>query len=124
MVRLKVIIAGGREFKDYRLLKGCCDYYLSNKFLEGVEIEIVSGRARGADLLGEKYAKEKGLNITKFPANWNKLGLAAGHIRNGEMADYADILIAFWDGESTGTKNMIEQARANGLLVRIVRYNN
>lgn len=121
--KIKVIIAGGREFKDYRLLKQSCDYYFHRAKDEGIDIEIVSGKARGADTLGEQYAKENGYDIKPFPADWNQHGYAAGPIRNGEMARYATHLIAFWDGKSTGTANMIDQARKNGLRVRVVRYN-
>jgi hypothetical protein len=120
---MKVIIAGGREFSDYRLLKGSCDYYLHNLIERGENIEIVSGTARGADTLGERYAQERGFKIRRFPADWGRLGLVAGHIRNAQMADYADLLIAFWDEISGGTKNMIDTAREKGLRVRVVRYN-
>jgi len=112
----KVIIAGTRTFEDYPLLKERCDYYLQNYD----EIEIVSGGARGADFLGERYAVDKGYKLSKFVANWD-LGPKAGPIRNRQMAEYADALIAFWDGESKGTLNMINVAKELGLKVKIVR---
>jgi predicted Rossmann fold nucleotide-binding protein DprA/Smf involved in DNA uptake len=119
---MKIIIAGGREFKDYDILSKMCDsHFMFNKYPID-EIEIVSGMARGADKLGEKYATEKGYTITPFPADWKNLGISAGHIRNEEMAKYGDVLIAFWDSESTGTKNMIETARKYGLKVYVVLY--
>lgn len=114
---MKVIIAGGRRFYDYDLLKRKCDYFLRDK--KGVE--IVSGNAKGADELGERYAKEMVYPIKLFKADW-KLGRFAGFLRNREMANYADALIAFWDGKSRGTKNMIEEAKEKGLLIRIVKY--
>ena len=134
---MKVIIAGGREFNDYETLRKACDYYLQNE----TDIEIVSGTAPGADQLGERYAREKGYPIEPFPANWNatagkpdhEIGYRrdgspywklAGIVRNGEMAKYADGLIAFWDGKSTGTKNMIEQAKKHNLKIRIFNYAN
>lgn len=116
----KVIIAGGREFDNYEQLKEACDYYLQNKTKEG--IEIVSGGATGADALGERYAEERGYPITKFPADWGKHGRAAGPIRNKEMANYANALVAFWDGQSKGTKSMIELAREGWLDVRVEEY--
>lgn len=116
---LKVIIAGGRDFSDYHLLKIECDRLLSNVL---PDVEVVSGKARGADTLGEVYAKEKGLLVKEFPADWKRLGKKAGYIRNAQMADYADAVIAFWDGESRGTKHMIEIAREAGLNVKVVRY--
>lgn len=115
---MKVIIAGGRDFDDYDCLKVVCDYYLQNK----TEIEVVSGCAKGADQLGEKYAEERGYSIKRFPAYWNKYGKRAGHIRNGQMAEYADALIAFWDRESRGTGNMIKQAKQNNLKIRVFKY--
>ena len=117
----RVIIAGGREFQDYALLKEKCEYYLQNK-LQSDNVIIVSGHASGADSLGERFAAEHGLQIELHPADWAKHGRAAGPIRNREMAESADALIAFWDGQSRGTKNMIDTANAKGLKVAIVRY--
>ena len=121
MSEYRVIIAGGREFQDYALVKQKCDYYLQNK-LQTDTIVIVSGHATGADSLGERYASEKGLSVELHPADWQRHGRAAGPIRNEEMASVADALIAFWDGQSRGTKNMIDTANAKGLKVAIVRY--
>lgn len=121
MSEYRVIIAGGREFQDYALVKQKCDYYLQNK-LQTDTVIIVSGHATGADSLGERYASEKGLSVELHPADWAKHGRAAGPIRNEEMALVADALIAFWDGQSRGTKNMIDTANAKGLKVAIVRY--
>ena len=114
---MKIIIAGSRNFNDYNLLKSSCD----NLLTQFTNIEIVSGTARGADKLGERYAREKGYSIKEFPANWS-LGKSAGYIRNDEMAKYADMLIAFWDGTSKGTKHMIDLANKRGIRVEIVRY--
>lgn len=115
---MKVIIAGGRDFNDYDYLREKCDYYLQNM----IDVEIVSGKAKGADSLGERYGTEKGFKIKEFPADWDKYGKSAGYRRNGDMADYADSLIAFWDGESKGTNHMINLARDKGLKVRICLY--
>ena len=114
---MKVIIAGSREFNDYDKLCKFCDHILQNQ----KEIEIVSGTAKGADKLGEKYATEKGYSIKRFPADWN-IGKSAGYLRNKEMAEYADALIAFWDGKSKGTKNMIDLAKKNNLKIKICNY--
>ena len=123
MVQFKVIIAGGRNYDDYTTLRKECDRILSRKFADsGCEVVIVSGGATGADALGEQYASEKGLTIDRHPADWKKNGRAAGPIRNAEMADVSDALIAFWDGQSRGTKSMIDLAQRKGLQVAIVRY--
>jgi hypothetical protein len=108
---MKVIIAGSRDFNDYNLLKNNCDVLLS---LTKENIEIVSGGARGADSLGERYAQENNLELKIFPADWS-IGKGAGFIRNKQMADYSDALIAFWDGKSKGTKMMIDLAKKNEL---------
>ena len=92
-----------------------CDKALSNQ----TEIEIVSGTANGADKLGEKYANDNGYPIKQFSANWDKYGKSAGYKRNAQMADYADTLIAFWDGKSRGTKHMIDLAKRGNLKVKV-----
>ena len=115
---MKVIIAGGRSFSDYNLLREVCDHMLQNQ----VEVEIVSGKARGADSLGEKYAKEKNYTIKEFPADWEKYKKSAGYIRNKEMAQYADAAIVFWDGKSKGSKHMIELSQEYNLKLKVVNY--
>lgn len=116
----RVIIAGCRDFVDYELLKEKCDFYLQNKKEE--DIVIVSGHASGADALGERYAQERGLQLETYPADWKTHGRAADPIRNAQMASVAHALIAFWDGKSRGTKNMIDTATKRGLQVAVVRY--
>ncbi|MCP4341317.1 MAG: DUF2493 domain-containing protein [Desulfobulbaceae bacterium] len=139
----KVIIAGGRDFDDYALLRDKCDKilsrfvtqpYLKHKGL----VEIVSGTANGADKLGEVYAIHQDFEIARFPADWddidtepcvlrqNRAGkqynALAGNIRNKKMAEYADALIAFWDGKSRGTQDMVNIMKKMGKLVRVVNY--
>lgn len=114
----RVIIAGSRTFEDYKLLKKTMDNLLSQI---KDEIQIVCGKARGADTLGEEYAKERGYQIAYFPADWDKFGKSAGYKRNVQMAENADALVAFWDGQSRGTKHMIDIAREKGLKIRIKR---
>lgn len=115
----KVIIAGTRDFNNYHLLKMKLDKILSNII---DDIIIVSGKARGADTLGEKYAKEKGYQIAEFPADWEKFGRSAGYKRNVQMAEYADACVCFWDGRSPGTKHMINIANQYKLQIRVVKY--
>ena len=119
---IKVIIAGTRDFNDYAFLKKNVDYFLQGINPNNEEIEIVSGNARGADKLGERYAKEYNLPVKLFPANWDKYGKRAGYLRNQEMANYADVLIAFWDEKSKGTKHMIDIAKKQSLTVIVVGY--
>lgn len=121
MENFKVIIAGSRGFSNYKLLREKCNEYLREKRKE-YNIIIISGGARGADTLGEKYAQDEGFSLEVFPANWNKFGKSAGFRRNEQMAEVADALIAFWDGKSHGTKHMIEIMKNKKLLVRVVNY--
>jgi hypothetical protein len=115
---MKVIIAGGREFDDYSRLVNVMDHLLSSVS----EVEIVSGAARGADALGERYARERGYKLTKFPADWDRYGKSAGYRRNAQMAEYADACVCFWDGKSRGTKHMIDLATEKGIGLRVARY--
>lgn len=80
---------------------------------------VISGGARGADMLGELWAMDHGIPFQVFPADWNKWGKSAGYIRNKEMADNAEALIALWDAESRGTNDMIWQAQVRRLKVHI-----
>lgn len=106
---MKVIIAGCRDFNDYAHV---CQAIKESEF----DItELVSGGASGVDRLGERYAKEIKIPLKLFPADWTKHGKKAGPIRNAEMANYSDALIAVWDGCSKGTGNMIDQAKQKGL---------
>ena len=122
----KVIVAGSRDFNDYTLLSEVLDVYLRSIH---DDIQIVSGGAKGADLLGEKYAKERNLSIKRFPADWKNLDVPgakvktgqygdynclAGHMRNGDMRDYSDVLVAFRVNMSSGTTDMINKMKKAG----------
>lgn len=120
MSTFKVIIAGTRTFKDYKLLVETCDRLLVKKH---PNIEIVNGGANGADRLGGKYAIQKGYKMTQFKADWDNLGKGAGYARNKEMAEYADAAIIFWDGCSRGAKHMVELARNHCLKLKVIIYN-
>ena len=116
----KLIVAGGRDFDDYSLLCSTLEKLLSNK--DKTQIEIVEGGARGADRLGCKYAMDRGLVHKRIGADWDTHGKKAGIMRNIEMAEYADALVAFWDQSSKGTLHMIETMKKLGKPVRIVKY--
>ena len=112
---MKTIIAGGRNIHDYSLVLSALE---ESTFYP---TEIISGMAPGVDTLAVQYARENNLPLIEFHADWNKYKRAAGPIRNREMANYGDALIAIWDGESRGTKNMIEEATKRGLKVYVKR---
>lgn len=124
--KLKVIIAGGRDFTDVQL--GLSEFLIfSNEVTQEYGLvepfaKVVSGGARGADLVGERIASMCHLPVDRFIPNWDTLGKRAGFVRNAEMADHADALLAFWNGVSRGTKHMIDVATKKGLIVKVVMY--
>ena len=121
---MKVIVAGGRDFNNYKLLKCTLDRFQQEY---GNITEVVSGGAIGSDKLGEQYANENNILIKRFVPDWKGLGKKAGHVRNRQMGDYAKehngMLVAFWDKQSRGTKGMIDYATKIGLKSVVVYYN-
>lgn len=115
---VKVIIAGSRGITDYKELNNALNKFLY-EFPYSEITEIVSGGARGVDELGERLAFSCNIPLKRFPAPWKLLGKKAGYLRNVAMAEYADALLAIWDGESKGTKHMIDIATEKGLRVYI-----
>ena len=138
---LRIIIAGGRNFDNYQLLKTEALKAITSivKSATGQDkakkelITIISGGANGADKLGEQFANECDLKLKVFAANWDRYGRRAGYMRNVEMAEYAGdkennesygALIAFWDGQSKGTKHMIDTAKKANMEIHVVEYKN
>lgn len=115
----RLIIAGSRHFADYELLATWADHMLQNK-ASTHRIIIVSGTAKGADTLGEVYAKKRGYEIRRFPADWNTHGRAAGPKRNRQMGEYAHALLAFAKPTSRGTASMLSIAKELGLPAKHV----
>ncbi len=115
---IKLAIVGSRTFSDYNLLERHI-----NDISESFNIiKIISGGAHGADKLGEKYA-----NINKIPtlilkADWGKYKKAAGVIRNKDIVDSSDKVVAFWDGKSKGTLNSINLAKKQNKLIQIIEF--
>lgn len=122
MEEFKLIVAGSRGFTDYELLTrvlfAMADVELANK-----RLGIVSGMARGADQLGVRFAGEHGLALYKYPANWNGLGKRAGFIRNTQMGNFSDGLLAFWDGQSKSTIHIIDYMHQLKKPVHLIKYN-
>ena len=113
---MKIIIAGSRG------LSPRMDQIHSELFQAGwCADEIVSGGARGVDKAGERFADTELVPVRRFPANWTKYGKKAGPLRNAKMAKYADALMAFWDGESPGTRNMISLMEELGKPCHVVK---
>ena len=99
---MRYIIAGGRDFDNIYIMAQALD-----PFEEDIT-EVVSGTARGADSIGEQWARGRDIPIKRFEPNWEQYGKSAGFIRNSEMGAYADAAICFWNGKSAGTKHMIQ----------------
>jgi len=113
---MQLIIAGSRTFADYERLENTL-----NRLVKPEDVLILGG-AKGADALALKWATTQGIPFKMMPADWTKNGKVAGMVRNGEMAKVAEALIAFWDGESGGTLNMIQRMVKLGKPVTIFTY--
>lgn len=121
---MKCIIAGGRDFSNYNLICTILNSYKKLPMFYGPKLEeIVCGDAHGADSLGARWGEEHGVPVKHFPANWSRYGKAAGFIRNAEMGEYADTLIAFWDGKSRGTAHMIKTMKIKKKPYKVFNYN-
>jgi len=103
--KFKLAIVGGRSFNDYELMNETLTPYLHKI------TEIVSGGAKGADYLAEKFAENNNIPITIFYAEWDKYGKMAGYVRNSVIWNYADCGIAFWDGKSKGTAHSFKLSK-------------
>lgn len=121
---MKLIIAGSRDFHDYELLIKEVDNFIGVHCITILDspVEIISGMARGADMLGYRYARDTGYYCYKMPADWDKFGKSAGYRRNEEMAKIATHCIVFRIGgnSSKGSTHMINLAKEYGLVLRVV----
>ncbi len=111
---MRLAIVGSRNFTDPERLSRTVDK------VQGDITLIVSGGARGADTLAEYYAKKKSIPYLIFPADWDKHGKKAGILRNQDIVDNADAMIAFLAPESKGTRDSIKRAQKKGIPVHIV----
>ncbi len=133
----KLIIAGGRDFNDEPVMIAAFNKFVRESGLQDSNVEVVSGTAKGADSLGAELAKSNGIALKEFPADWKNLAVTpcrikagaygqynalAGMNRNKQMGEYADGALIFWNGSSTGTKDMINQMISLRKEVIVVRY--
>jgi len=102
---LKVVVAGGRTYTNTGMVFICLE-----KIVQKDDV-IISGHAKGVDMMGELYAQKNNLACEIYPAEWDKYGRSAGPRRNEQMAQVADKVVVFWDFKSRGTKNMIDMAK-------------
>ncbi len=124
-MKVHVIVAGSRKFQDYEYLEKVLNKLLAD-FKNENEITIITGAANGADRLGSEFAINNGYELKEFPADWSKYGNVAGFVRNKQMIDYLittdgnKMLVAFWNGKSSGTRDIISLARRKGVNVSVV----
>jgi hypothetical protein len=120
-------VIGSREFDNYPWLCQELDRVHARRPIT----KIVSGGARGADRLGARYARERGIELQEFLAKWEvyneqtgklEKDLGAGHARNTDIINAVEGVVAFWDGRSPGTNNSIKKAEKRGIPVHIVRF--
>ena len=124
---MKVIVAGSRELESLWLPSdGSTVVERAIGGSDAVDLDevsrVISGTARGPDTWGERFAQSRDdVELTRMPADWDKHGKKAGPIRNEQMAKEGDVLVAFWDGQSTGTLNMINVAMDEDIDVTLIR---
>lgn len=114
-----LIIAGSRSFTDFDFMTKVLDEYVANNGL--LELVVMSGAARGADRLGERWAEMRGYPVILMPANWKLHPKAAGYRRNEAMAQAATDCLVFWDGVSPGSLHMFKTARKHRLRCDLIR---
>lgn len=128
MDEIRLLIAGSRTFTDYQTLKEITDAAIREikEKYRHTRIVIVTGGADGTDEAAIHYALKSGYPYKVFLPDWKQYGRAAGPIRNKEMLNYIlegiPYLLAFWNGESRGTKNMINITEKAGVPITVVRY--
>ncbi len=115
---MRVLVCGGRDFDDYKLLNATLDALPPVTFL-------IHGAARGADVYAAQWAeRQTSIIILGYPAQWNLFGRSAGVLRNEEMLKEGkpELVVAFWDGKSRGTMDMITRSIRAGVPVRVHPY--
>ena len=115
-IKKTVAVVGGRDFTDYERMA---------KILNTVKYKVssfVSGGAKGADQLAERYATINRLDIKIFKPDWDTYGKKAGFLRNQHIVKEADVVIAFWNGISKGTRHTIELAKENNKQLKVYNY--
>lgn len=113
LLQERLAVVGSRTINDYALIFNCLDSL--NLDIRG----LVCGRARGPDLAGDAYATYYWLPVYYFPALWKKYGMSAGMRRNIQLINFSTGVVAFWDGQSRGTKHAIAYAKAKSKLLHV-----
>jgi hypothetical protein len=120
---MRLAIVGSRDFNDYPLLHTkVVEFAKAHGVTDSSQLTVLSGRARGADKLGEYFANQYTVELEYYVPDWNGLGKRAGFVRNEQMSDAATHVIAFWDGVSRGTRHMIDYSQRMGKTVEVVYF--
>lgn len=114
---IKLAIVGSRDFTDYETFQQALAEFISEY---GMPTSIISGGARGADSMAEKWSLEEDIPIVIYYPDWNTYGRAAGPIRNSQIVNDATHMIAFPVGESRGTQDSIRKARAKRIPLKVI----
>ena len=117
---MNIAIVGGRDFSDYTLLKESISAYIS--IYSGIPDNIVSGGAKGVDTLAAQFAAEMDIPLLVFKPDYQKYGRGATLVRNTQIIENADVVFAFWDGQSKGTKDSITKAKKLQKELHIISY--
>lgn len=119
MTKFHVIaVVGSRDGWEYEHVARVLDTLFMTTY-NHERVRMISGGACGVDTFAEQYAQFYGVEFQVFKPNWDRWGKSAGYIRNSEVVDAADIVVAFWDGKSAGTAHTINTARINGKTVMV-----
>lgn len=119
---MNIGIIGGRDFNNYDILVSTFANLVEENKWDCKGLTIVSGGAKGADSLAERLAKDIGAKTLIFNADWDKYGKSAGYRRNGDIVENSDIIIAFWNGISKGTRHTIDISLANKKPIFVYDY--
>lgn len=118
MSSMRLAVVGTRTYDRFDILSA----YLDRARSLYKELVIVSGGAAGADRLAAEYARRHGLELIQFRADWAAHGRRAGALRNRQIVESADALVAFWDESSPGTRISLEMAVAKGIPATVVAF--
>jgi hypothetical protein len=110
---MKLAVIGSKEFHDFQLLA-------SEIEKENNLTKIISGAAPGTDRLARRYAVQNNIPLLEFPPDFTKYGEQAKHVRDRQIVEHCDKVLAFWDGICEGTKYTMDHARQQNVPVRVV----
>lgn len=113
---MKLAVIGSRTFDDYTLLCNTLD-----KINEHIEL-VISGGAKGADSLAERYANDRNIPTLIIKPDWDTYGRSAGYRRNVDIVTNSDAVVAFWNQKSKGTLHSIEIATSQGKPLKVIKF--